>query len=157
MAFGISAYRSLEGLCEPERAFLRALRGHVRDRVTWGVYADWLEEQGRYIEAGEARVKAQQASVLYQLRHKPTRKDLGRPIARLSKLLERVIMDEGASFRTKDSDGLSALYDAPLDELEIVLVRIRTDEVAVVSLAAAQEAVNAGIPRRTADNQFPPT
>jgi uncharacterized protein (TIGR02996 family) len=72
MSLGISAYRAMEG-CQPrEKAFLRALRGHNDDKVTWSIYADWLDEAGRPIEAAEARQKAGLCVVTYQIVHAAT-------------------------------------------------------------------------------------
>jgi uncharacterized protein (TIGR02996 family) len=55
---------------DQERAFQKALKADPKDLATRLAYADWLEEQGRKLDALKQRVKAGVSEVQYRLRRK---------------------------------------------------------------------------------------
>jgi uncharacterized protein (TIGR02996 family) len=53
-----------------ERGFLAALKQNARDAATRLAYADWLEDQGRPLDALQQRAKAGVSQVRYSIRRK---------------------------------------------------------------------------------------
>jgi uncharacterized protein (TIGR02996 family) len=53
-----------------ERAFLKAIKEDASDTTSRLAYADWLEEQGRKLDALEQRVKGGVSEAQYKLRRK---------------------------------------------------------------------------------------
>jgi uncharacterized protein (TIGR02996 family) len=140
---GISAYRKLDGLAPEEVGFLRALRGSVKDAASWLAYSDWLMEQGRAVEAWEAREKAGRCKLRYRPRHVPSgdvyytgyaslrmaRRWLRWKAAQGQQLVVYCLYEEFRKGRVKGQPPRKVDYYRPASEFDIVLEAVTTEVV----------------------------
>lgn len=135
---GLSAYRKLDGLTPEEQAFCKALRGNIKDKETWSLYGDWLEDAGRIVEAWEAREKAGRCRLSYRMRHVSTGEMMWFSASGIS-LLRHKVRRRAAdgrlfvqSLRRYDVVQHPNDYCRPLSEFEVVLEVKHTERVATL-------------------------